>query len=201
MYGRLLDGELHTFGHEGVLYRNSFVMYDHQTSSLWVHTTGQAVKGELRGAELEFLPSEVVPWTVWLDRHPDTLVLDRGGEDDGFMGTFALPDDVDDFGISVGSGTDARLYRYEQLVTEVVMHGPGHVVLYDEATESVRAYARGDETYTIGNGRLSTSYASYDALTGAFRAGAAPDDLRRLPATAWLVQRWEGVHPDGEFAE
>lgn len=34
--------------------------------------------------------SEVVTWSHWKERHPVTLVLDRGGEDTGFMGTFAL---------------------------------------------------------------------------------------------------------------
>ena len=43
MYERTLDGQELRFGHEGVLYENSFIMYDKGTESLWVHVTGEAI--------------------------------------------------------------------------------------------------------------------------------------------------------------
>ncbi len=65
MYGRKLGEKTLSFGHEGVLYRRSFVMYDRETESLWVHVTGEAIKGELKGNRLDFSPSEVVSWRTW----------------------------------------------------------------------------------------------------------------------------------------
>ncbi len=162
MYGRTLDGEVLEFGHEGVLYRNSFVMYDRGTRSLWVHTTGQAVKGKLRGKSLDFLPSEVASWSDWQERHPDTLVLDRGGEDEGFMGTFALPEKSEEYGYSVGSGTDATLYPHETLGEELIIEHANQLVVYIEESDAVRAYVRGERNFELdddgllsdGQGRL-----------------------------------------------
>ena len=82
MYGRQLEGETLSFGHEGILYENSFVMYDRKTESLWVHVTGRAVWGPLKGKQLEFVPSTVTTWQQWKAAHPRTLVLPgfrRGG--------------------------------------------------------------------------------------------------------------------------
>ncbi len=43
MYDRRTNGQTLSFGHAGILYRNSFVMYDRTTESLWVHVTGLAL--------------------------------------------------------------------------------------------------------------------------------------------------------------
>ncbi len=202
MYGRTLGDRVLSFGHEGVLYRKSFVMYARETRSLWVHTTGQAVKGELRGAKLEFLPSEVVPWNVWTEGHPDTLVLDRGGEGQGFMGTFGLPDETSEFGLSVGSGTEATLYPYELLLDLGVINDGPRLLVHLDRSESVRAYKRGDRTFelTEEGWLVDDGGATWDAMTGECRDGDA-EPLERLPATAWLIDRWEGFYPDGEVFE
>lgn len=191
------------FGHEGVLYRNSFVMYDRGTRSLWVHTTGQAVKGELRGEKLKFLASEVVSWSVWRAQQPDTLVLDRGGEDSGFMGTFGLPDEPEDSGYSVGSGVESTLYPYELLSREgLVQHGD-QLVLFLADTGSVRAYAvRADRSFALNDAGAITdgNGASWDPLTGAATHGGGVS-LTRLPVTAWLIKRWRSFYGDGEIVE
>ena len=179
------------FGHEGVLYRKSFVMYDEETESLWVHTTGRAVSGAMRGATLEFLPSEVVPWSDWRARYPDTVVLDRGGEDEGFMGTYTLDEDAEEFGISVGQGTDVKLVPYEQLLSERVVQTDDRVVLMGPESDALRAYRYDgpvlsfDESGVLvdGEGR------GWDPLTGNGVRGSA-EALERLPATAWLMERW-----------
>ncbi len=202
MYGRTLDGEVLEFGHEGVLYRNSFVMYDRGTRSLWVHTTGQAIKGELRGKALEFLPSEVTRWSVWKERHPNTLVLDRGGEDTGFMGTFALPDESEKYGYSVGGGTDATLYAHDLLVEEIVLLHGEQLVVYVEETDTVRAYARSGRTFEMDSDGLLTDGqgSTWDPVTG---EGETDDttSLTRLPITPWLIKRWRGFYADGEVVD
>ena len=185
-----------------MLYRNSFVMYDRGTRSMWVHTTGQAVKGELRGESLEFLPSEVVAWSDWLELHPDTLVLDRGGEDEGFMGTFALADKSEKFGYSVGSGTDATLYSYDFLVDEITVEHGDQLVVYIEESDTVRAYALGGRSIQLDDdGVLSDEEgATWDPATGESETDSV-DSLVRLPTTPWLIKRWKGFYADGEVVD
>ena len=57
MYERELNGRVLKFGHAGMLYQNSFLMYDHQTNSIWIHATGEAFHGPLKGMKLRFMPS------------------------------------------------------------------------------------------------------------------------------------------------
>ncbi len=114
MYDRSLDGETLTFGHEGVLYRNSFVMYDKGSESLWVHVTGEAIKGPKKGSQLRFLPSVIVPWGFWRTEHPETTVL-LGKMVEGFMGSFNLPQRLASYGLSVGEGRNVTLFRYALL--------------------------------------------------------------------------------------
>lgn len=77
------------FGHAGILYRNSFVMYDHQTNSLWVHANGKAEYGPLKGKQLTFMPSTVTTWENWKRSYPQTTVL-AGHRRGGFMGTYRV---------------------------------------------------------------------------------------------------------------
>jgi hypothetical protein len=52
-------------------------MYDRQTESWWQQFGGEAVVGELAGAELEQVPARIVAWEDFAARHPDSDVLSR----------------------------------------------------------------------------------------------------------------------------
>lgn len=204
MYSRKLGDRTIDFGHEGLLYRNSFVLYDRGTRSLWIHTTGQAVKGQLRGAQLEFLPSEILPWGAWLDAHPRSLVLDRTGPK-GTMGSFGLPGDGARYGLSLGQGRTTKLYPFPVLMEELVVNdtfdGKNVLVVYDPNTTSARAWLRGGRTFRWSDDALVDDRGVvWDALKGtSSRKGDEP--LERLVATAWLESRWSGFYPKGEIYE
>jgi hypothetical protein len=68
-------GKTLTFGVSGLLVRNSLVMYDHETDSLWSHLTGEALAGPLTGAHLQLVASTQASWGTWRREHPATLVL------------------------------------------------------------------------------------------------------------------------------
>ena len=82
--GRAPDGATYTFGTSGFLFRSNKLMYDRNTRSLWNQFTGEPVLGPLVGAtgrdgaplRLELLPIVLATYEDWLERHPDTLVLD-----------------------------------------------------------------------------------------------------------------------------
>jgi len=64
-----------TFGVSGLLWRDSLVLYDRATQSLWSQVLGQAVAGPREGERLRELPSQLTTWGDWKRRHPDTVIL------------------------------------------------------------------------------------------------------------------------------
>ena len=78
MYARPeIDGAPVTFGVSGMLWRDSLIMFDRATRSLWSQVKGEAVAGPREGHALVEVPSEQTTWGDWKRRHPDTLVLVR----------------------------------------------------------------------------------------------------------------------------
>jgi len=50
-------------------------MCDRLTGSYWSQALGLAIKGELKGRELDKIPFDVIRWSDWKILYPDTLVL------------------------------------------------------------------------------------------------------------------------------
>ena len=111
MYGREIDGEVLSFGHSGILYEKSFVMYDRKTESLWVHVTGRAESGPMKGKQLTFFPSTVTTWAQWKAHQPHTLVL-PGRRRGGFMGTYEGLQSPADLGLAVVVRFKGKLYPF-----------------------------------------------------------------------------------------
>jgi len=77
---RKLEDKTYTFIVSGSLWRNSLIMQDEETGSLWSHITGEALTGELEGKKLEMIPSVQTSWALWYKAHPDTKVLKKEKE-------------------------------------------------------------------------------------------------------------------------
>ena len=60
-----------------MLWRNSLVMMDEETGSLWSHVIGKALQGPLKGKILKTLPAVQTTWASWVKRHPKTKVLKK----------------------------------------------------------------------------------------------------------------------------
>ncbi len=75
------DGAELRFDSSGLLMRSNKLMFDAGTKTLWNQLTGEPVIGPLAEPEgrvpLEVLPSEIVAWSDWRARHPETTVVDR----------------------------------------------------------------------------------------------------------------------------
>jgi Protein of unknown function (DUF3179) len=76
-FNREVDGEVLEFGTTGLLRSSDLVMYDRRTESWWQQITAEAVVGELTGAKLDVLPSQVLSWEEFERLHPDGEVLSR----------------------------------------------------------------------------------------------------------------------------
>jgi hypothetical protein len=69
-----------TFIVSGKLWRNSLIMMDEETGSLWSHVTGEALDGTKKGRRLETVPSVQTTWTRWTLEHPEAKLLKKGTE-------------------------------------------------------------------------------------------------------------------------
>jgi len=201
------------FGHEGVLYRQSFIMYDKQTDTKWNHSTGLAMFGKLTGMRLEILPSWVVRWEQWKAMHPTTKVLAREGRG-GFMGTYVADRNFAEFGLSVGQGPQAKLYPYDLLAKRQVVNDTvaphALVVAFDPAHKQAMAFSRklGAQDLSFEPGkepnprslimRDRETASLWDRLSGkAVEGKMKGKSLQPLIAVPWLKERWRQIYPEG----
>lgn len=77
VFERRLNGEVYEFGTSGLLRNSDLVMYDRTTETLWQQFTGQAIVGDLAGAQLDFLSSSVASFADFRAAHPEGVVLSR----------------------------------------------------------------------------------------------------------------------------
>lgn len=82
VYSREIGGKTLTFGVSGMLLKNSLIMFDYETQSLWPVMMNQAVRGKMAGTRLKELPViEKTTWGEWKKAHPETKVLSVETED------------------------------------------------------------------------------------------------------------------------
>jgi len=77
VYSRNLNGKILTLAASGWTYRNTFVLYDKETMSLWYPEKGglRGISGKHLDQFLPRLKSENTQWRRWADDHPDSKVL------------------------------------------------------------------------------------------------------------------------------
>jgi hypothetical protein len=160
VYGREIEGHVHTFGVSGKLIMNALVMYDHETRTLWSQFLGKGVKGPLAGVDLKAVPVTQTTWSAWKELHPDTLALKKFGigrdsysgyyrsDSAGVLGESVADDRLDRkelvLGVKVGGATKA--YAFHALAAQrVVNDSVGQqdiLVFFDNATDTGLAYDR-----------------------------------------------------------
>lgn len=83
VFKRELDGQTLRFGVSGNLRNSDLIMWDNQTLSWWQQFTGQAIVGDLTGAQLEMIPAPMVAWKDFKAAYPNGVVLSNGGRNYG----------------------------------------------------------------------------------------------------------------------
>jgi hypothetical protein len=118
VFDRRVDGRVLDFGTTGNLRNSDLVMYDRQTESWWQQFGGEAVVGELTGADLELLPARIVAWEDFAQRHPEGEVLSQetGAVRDYGRNPYEGYDDVDSGPFFPVSREDDRLAPKERVV-------------------------------------------------------------------------------------
>ena len=95
------------FGVSGMLRNSDLVMWDRQTQSWWQQFTGEALVGELAGAQLTYLSSMLISLEEFTETYPQGLVLSTNTGHNMDYGTnpYTGYDDL--------SNTQPRLYKGE----------------------------------------------------------------------------------------
>ncbi len=215
VYVREVDDTTLTLIVSGKLWRNSLIMMDEETGTLWSHVTGEAMGGELAGEYLEDLPVVQTTWSWWKQKFPGTLVLKKDEEirssryeryfkdpDRTGTGMFTvewlrdrMPAKTKVHGIARGpyalAVTDERLGPGEIVNAEV---GPDPVVMVRAGDGGVRAYLAkaGPMRLTFGRGEPASSASG---SPGAGVAGSAVRDMQT--GSEWDLDR--GVCTAGDL--
>ncbi len=216
MHDRRLDGEVLTFGNLGTLFMRAMTWWDHGTKSVWSQPWGGSIWGELEGATLTLLPSEVVPWATWLADHPDTTVLvdERG--------LSYNPDFLDyDYVIGVAVREEASAYYFASLKKVGVLNDRVGkfpiVVSVDPDTQAVRVFLRDRVDSPVDPEALVPPLLTFDpggpgqivdretgtvwdtrlgiAVEGPLRGAA----LQQLPYTTAFDWAWEDFFANSDF--
>lgn len=97
VFDRRVGGNTLDFGTTGRLRQSDLVMYDRQTQSWWQQFSGEAIVGELTGAELTQVPTRVVAWGEFKASYPAASVLSRqtGHDRDYGRNPYSGYDDID----------------------------------------------------------------------------------------------------------
>ena len=189
MYGREVNGELHTFGVSGKLIMNALVMYDHQTRTLWSQFLGKGVKGPLAGVELEFVPVTQTTWQLWRELHADTKVLDKKGryQSDSYSGYYTGRSagvlgesrqdkrlDRKDLVVGVDIGGRAKVYPLSALAPAPSLNdsvaGRELLVFFESSTGTALVYDRNVDgralTFQVEEGYTGAQSILVDGETG-----------------------------------
>lgn len=191
-------------------------MYDKQTNSLWVHVTGKAEEGPLRGTQLKIIPSTVSTWRDWSQRHPDTLVLE-GSKHDGFMGSYgAMTGRSQEIGLAVVLRGKAQLYPYTVLDSETLINNHLNnmpvLVVHNKAEMSTYVWSRYVAGQVLTFNQVRQENNSQDLVftdretrsLWSWIKGAAFDGplegtvLQQLPAHPIVVERFSAFYPEGD---
>lgn len=71
------SGDPLTFGVSGQLLKNTLVMFDRETDSLWSQLYGAAIVGPHTGTTFDFFASMLTDWETWRTQYPTTKVLSK----------------------------------------------------------------------------------------------------------------------------
>jgi len=221
VYARTVEGKVLTFGVSGKLVRNSLIMYDRETHSLWSHLTGAAVQGPLKGRQLEVVTASQTSWRDWRRAYPNTLVLkhDYPGQRDVYSGYFAggdsgilgrkrddsrLPGKARIVGVRIADHPKA--YALDSVIKARVVNDTFQdvsLVLFAGGDDSAAVFRRdvGGRMLTFQKGKDGTvndqeTGSTWDPVRGQATGGAlAGTSLTQVPATYAFWFGWYDFFP------
>jgi len=77
VYSRNIDGQILTLAPSGWTYKNTFVLYDKETGSLWYPFEKglMSIQGKFFNRQLPKIPFKDTSWRDWINKHPESSIL------------------------------------------------------------------------------------------------------------------------------
>ncbi len=118
VFERTLAGTTYDFGTTGNVRRSDLVMWDRQTESWWQQLSGQGIVGALAGAQLTFIPAQMISLGDFAKAYPAGTVLSRSTGFDKPYGSNPYPgyDDAGSAPFLFDGAVDGRLAPKERVV-------------------------------------------------------------------------------------
>ena len=198
VFERTFDGTVYDFGVSGNLRNSDLIMWDRQTQSWWQQLTGEAIAGELAGAQLRFVPAQIVSWAAFAEEYPDGLTLDRPGFSRAYGNNpYPYYDNLDSYPFLFHGEADPRLppkqrvaaveingeaaaFPYSVLAVERVVHhevgGEEIVVFYEFGTTSALGSRSIADAADVGATGVFRPVLDGERLTFAFDGDAITDE-------------------------
>lgn len=148
VYARSIGDTTLTLLVSGKLWRNSLIMQDEETGTLWSHVSGRAMDGPLAGRQLPSVPSVQTTWSAWKAAHPETRVLKKSEAitSSRYEKYFADPD---------RAGIFRTAYLRDRMSAKTLVHGlavGAHAVAVSDSAlvaGTSREVTVGDETVVV----------------------------------------------------
>ena len=203
---RTVNDEVEVFGNYGALFMNAMTWYDHTTGSVWSQVWGRAIDGELKGVELELIPSQTVPWSTWKEQHPETLLMTNGLKrfrpfKERFFGDYII-------GIELGGtakGYPFVLAAKKGVVNDILGEIP-LVVIVDGENGAVSSYLRNVDGRVLTFSREGDTLvdketsSTWNPVNGLATSGPLTGQaLRAVPYVPAFDEAWYDFFPQTEM--
>ena len=122
VYDRRVNGIEPHFGVSGLLRHSDMIMYDNATESYWQQFTGDAIVGDMVGATLELIPSQIISFKQFKDAYPSGVVLSKetGYKRKYGMNPYVGYDDIDQKPFLYRNDIDERLPPNEKVIAIMI---------------------------------------------------------------------------------
>ena len=126
---RSAGGRTLRFGVSGLLYNSGFLLYDHETESLWSQFEGRAITGALAGKTLDPVPLRQENFASWLAREAKTKILIPPEPNHYDYNQSAYATYVEEDGSAFPVEARDRRFHAKELVVGVVANGKARAYL------------------------------------------------------------------------
>lgn len=206
VYDRVVDGRPLTLAVSGQLWKESMVMYDQETRSLWSHLQGVARQGILNGKRLRRIPSVLTDWESWCRLYPESTVVSLRRRFEWYRRDF-YDKDPSRFVLGIAEGGAAKTWGFDALAEAGAVNdewdGRPVLAVLARPSHTARLYRRevGGKTLTfeMAGGKLTDreTGSTWEPVAGRAVAGPlAGRHLDALPATVSFRAAWRRFYSD-----